>query len=111
MTRKERSGGLVDAVNGCHRCGACCRHLLLEADLLDAEREPLIAQRGSPLKGPDEELVGYLLNGESPHVQCVFLDGNRCTIYPTRPNMCVAFGPTDERCACRLPAAEGKDHG
>ena len=84
----------------CQRCGVCCRSLLLEADLLDAEREPLIVQRGGPTKGLDGRVESYCLNAEGPDPRCVFLaNDNRCTIYPTRPNMCVAFGPGDERCA------------
>lgn len=94
---------------GCRRCGACCRALLLEADLLDAEREPLIAQHGGPMKGLDGYVESYCLNADGPDHRCVFLaDDNRCTIYPTRPNMCVAFGPGDERCAIVVAGVDGR---
>ena len=31
------------------RCGECCRRLLIEVDLEDAEREPRIKELGSPI--------------------------------------------------------------
>ncbi len=74
------------------RCGECCRRLLIEAEVEDAEREPKIAAMGSPLKGFDNELVGYLLNSRDD-MACVFLDRstNRCTIYGSRPLLCRVF--------------------
>ena len=74
------------------RCGDCCRSLIIETTMLDAVREPLIAQLGSPMKDIGEEPVGYLLNhGESNH--CVFLDEatNQCKIWETRPGVCRVF--------------------
>jgi hypothetical protein len=51
-------------------CGKCCR-LIIEVDARDAEREPRIAQEGSPLYsdprltvGHKRVLIGYLLNSE-----------------------------------------------
>lgn len=72
------------------RCGDCCRQLLLEASLRDAEREPRIKELPT-LKGFSEEVEGYLLNG--PDGACVFLDQqtNLCTIHETRPLMCRVF--------------------
>jgi Fe-S-cluster containining protein len=77
--------------NDC-RCGVCCRRLLVETTLEDARREPKIAERGSPLKGFSNELIGYLLNGRED-MACVFLDQgtNCCTIYETRPLVCRLF--------------------
>ena len=99
----------VGRTAACRRCGECCRSLLLEADLLDADREPLISQRGAPMKELDGRVESYCLNAEGPDHRCVFLaDDNRCTIYPTRPNMCVAFDPGDERCA-GATACHGKE--
>src|SRR5262245_35068958 len=53
--------------NSC-RCGRCCR-LIIEVDVEDAEREPQIKEKGSPIYVPPEltasgqrELAGYLLN-------------------------------------------------
>ncbi len=83
------------------RCGQCCRALIIEVSLRDAEREPLIAQRCDPLyehpsltSSGQRELIGYLLNarkGES--YACVFLDEatNLCTIHETRPLTCRLF--------------------
>src|SRR5262249_27310535 len=81
------------------RCGARCRSLIIEADLQDAEREPRIAERGSPLWVParstesgETEVEGYLLKGEEGGAR-VFLDegSNWCTIYETRPLACRLF--------------------
>ena len=64
----------------------------------DAQREPRIREKGSPIFTPPEltqsgerELEGYLLNGED--LACVFLDQrtNLCTIYETRPLACRLF--------------------
>jgi Fe-S-cluster containining protein len=103
----------------CRRCGACCRYLIIEADQLDALREPRIAEvcglpqppsnccevddnddyvaedpwQGkvailSPRRAPDGTLAG-----------CTFLGpDNLCTIYPTRPNVCVAFAAGSQKC-------------
>jgi Fe-S-cluster containining protein len=77
-------------VNVC-RCGECCRRLIIEVLLEDAEREPKIKEMGSPLKGFDGEQIGYWLNAKDG--PCVFLDraSNRCTIYETRPLLCRLF--------------------
>jgi len=93
---------------GCQRCAACCQHTVVEADFLDALREPRIAAEGVLLDGhgtvpPDE--ASWCLN---PPIfePCVFLKGGDCTIYPTRPNACVAFEPGSDAC-CRARAAAG----
>jgi Fe-S-cluster containining protein len=80
------------------RCAACCRRLIIEVGLEDAEREPKIKEHGSPTYTPPEltasghkELEGYLLNdADGP---CVFLDRRTdlCTIYETRPLVCRLF--------------------
>ena len=90
--------------NECLRCGACCRSLIVEADLLDAIREPRIAEVcGLPLPPPDACSVDEddrplcadpwdgrvaILAARGPErriVGCPFLaPTNLCTIYPTR---------------------------
>ena len=46
--------------------GDCCRHLIIEATKQDAEREPLIAKLGQPIRDlDDEEAWGYLLNNRN----------------------------------------------
>jgi Fe-S-cluster containining protein len=81
------------------RCGQCC-HLLIEVSLADAQREPKIAEKGSPIYlSPEEtasgqrEMAGYLLNTAEAGFACVFLDQttNLCTIYHTRPLVCGLF--------------------
>lgn len=99
----------------CDRCGACCRALLIEADWLDAQREPalLTLQDWTPvqlqgLRDGDQCVVLWADDG------CPFLTtdqgGGRfdCSIYPTRPNGCVsceAGGPKCQqaRLARKLP--------
>lgn len=75
------------------QCGECCRRLIIEVSLADADREPQIAQYGEELyEGPQEEaeLVGYLLNDKRAGLGCIFLDAatNRCKIWQTRPGVC-----------------------
>ncbi len=83
---------LSEQVTSHCRSGNCCRALIIEFCLQDAEVEPRIKERGSPIyTGPEftasgqRELQGYLLNGQGG--SCVFLDEvrNLCTIHNTRP--------------------------
>jgi Fe-S-cluster containining protein len=80
------------------RCSECCRRLLIEVVLPDAEREPRIALLGSPIytderltESGKRELEGYFLN--APDGPCVFLDRQTklCTIHETRPLVCRLF--------------------
>src|SRR4051812_47751659 len=63
------------------RCGACCRSLILEACVQDAEVEPRIKELCGELREMGDEVIGYLLN--APDGPCTFLDrqANLCTIY------------------------------
>jgi Fe-S-cluster containining protein len=79
------------------RCAECCKRLIIEATVEDAEREPLIAEKGSPIYAHPEltesgkpELEGYMLNGGKG---CVFLnpETSLCGIYETRPLSCRLF--------------------
>lgn len=79
------------------RCGACCG-LIIEVDVRDAEVEPRIKNKGSPIYAdPPEtgtrELIGYLLNSKENDYACAFLDRSckLCTIYETRPLVCRLF--------------------
>lgn len=108
----------------CHKCGACCTVLIVEAEPLDALREPRIAEVcGLPAVPAD----CYELDEEADEAHprdvwsggvavlaprfgepidekrkellpCPFLADRRCSIYPTRPNCCVAFAPGSEAC-------------
>ena len=83
------------------RCADCCRHLIIEVDLDDAEREPKIKEQGKPIYAPGEmtksgnrELMGYMLNKVTDTSNaCTFLNEttNLCSIYDTRPWVCRVF--------------------
>src|SRR5579884_1773954 len=81
------------------RCGECCRKLILEAGLSDAEREPRLKECEGIDEGPEftrsgrPELIGYMLNDKDKGYACHFLDlkTNLCEIYDTRPWMCRVF--------------------
>ena len=89
----------------CYRCGACCKHLLVEADLIDVLREPRLPEAqphycgraiDDVLEELEDEFKVVLLNGAEG---CAFLAAdNSCSIYPTRPNACVAMAPGDDQC-------------
>jgi Fe-S-cluster containining protein len=88
----------------CDQCGACCKGtVIVEADYLDARREPrlILLQVGlcrvTPRGLEDDGKIVLLACGlDKP---CRFLDAeNRCTIYPTRPNVCVAFDAGSQQC-------------
>jgi Fe-S-cluster containining protein len=90
----------------CDQCGACCKgHLIVCAESLDVLREPRLIQVdpywqgksvGQVVDAIEHEMKVVMLACSSP---CSFLGGdNRCTIYPTRPNDCVAMQAGDEQC-------------
>ena len=90
---------LKQEATGPCRCGVCCRRLLIEVSVRDAEREPKIRELGSPIytdarltASGKPELEGYLLNSHLD-MACVFLDQqtNLCTIHDTRPLTCRLF--------------------
>lgn len=85
------------------RCGRCCEVAIVEASFRDAEREPRIAETGTPLmddmRTGVKEQVGWMLGRTDGH--CVFFDPEQrlCTIYDTRPLECRVFncdGPEGE---------------
>ncbi len=92
---------LEKEVTGDCRCADCCKRLLIEVSVEDAEREPLIAQKGSPIYADPRltasgkpELEGYILNRrKGKDISCVFLNAKTdlCTIYDTRPLTCRLF--------------------
>ena len=86
----------------CDLCGACCQGaLIVEAYYLDVLREPRILEadvcgRQTSLDELSDEDKCIVLAANNP---CRFLDSDhRCTIYPTRPNVCVAMEAGDEQC-------------
>ena len=82
----------------CDGCGECCRRKLVDVFEEDVLREPRVGEQMSPLREPglDGE-IGYLNCGSGG--SCFFLDGeNRCSIYPTRPVVCVLFPAGSDQC-------------
>ena len=89
---------MTGAIYECDDCGACCRGKLVDIFDEDVLREPRIKQAMKPLREPglDGE-IGYLYCLDSG--ACPFLDANdRCSIYPTRPVVCVLFPAGSDRC-------------
>ena len=90
----------------CDRCGACCQgHLIVEADDLDVLREPRLIDVDPHHAGQSVERVvdGIRKEWKAVHLAvgypCAFLDERQhCSIYPTRPNVCVAMEAGDEQC-------------
>ena len=93
----------------CDRCGACCKGpLIVEAYELDLLREPKLAtaDNSAHYQGMDAdqlmaelEQYGKCLMLAGGDRGCSFLGAdNLCTIYPTRPNVCVAMQAGDEQC-------------
>ena len=73
----------------CQKCGACCRHTVIDTiSALDLLREPRLRDAVDPIE------AGFFLM----KMPCPFLNGNRCSIYPTRPNICVAHVPGTNEC-------------
>ena len=95
----------------CDHCGACCNGtLIVEAYDLDVMREPtLIIAEGRESDDAnalrdlmfefEEEFGRCLILACGQGKPCPFLESdNRCSIYPTRPNACVAMEAGDEQC-------------
>ena len=98
----------------CDQCGACCKgHLIVEADEIDVLREPRIISADPHYVDKSIENVLIELQDEFKCVvvagcqPCMFLDrSDKCSIYPTRPNDCIAMQAGDEQCP-RTRNAEG----
>jgi len=95
----------------CLHCGACCRGLLIEAYRLDVLREPRLLNAPpnndsltlEDLKDDDKCIILAL--------PCTFLGpDNLCSIYPTRPNICVGFEADGEHCR-QVRQEQGGDGG
>ncbi|MCH7725096.1 MAG: YkgJ family cysteine cluster protein [Planctomycetes bacterium] len=92
----------------CDQCGACCKHLIVEADDLDLLREPRLIESDPHWAGKMSDRVLTELQNDfgkalviacGANRPCTFLGADdRCSIYPTRPNACVAFEAGDEQC-------------
>lgn len=98
----------------CDKCGACCSGtLIVEAEELDLLREPRLIESDPHWGGRTAEAVLHELQSEYGRAiilacgrRCTFLGAdNRCAIYPTRPNVCVAMQAGDEQCQTAREAA------
>jgi len=87
----------------CLKCGSCCRELILEIEHLDIVREPKLLEYATLLDGHGQ--ITYDSDWEKEYMlpaPCPFLVDNQCSIYPTRPNICVGFDPDgDEKEKCK----------
>jgi uncharacterized protein len=97
----------------CDKCGACCKgSLIVEADDVDVLREPRLIDADPYHRGKSVAQVVDEIQTEWKAVilaccrPCPFLGmDNACTIYPTRPNDCVAMEAGDEQCQYAREAA------
>lgn len=86
----------------CDRCGACCQSLIIEIDHIDVVREPKLLSVARLMDGNGK--IQYESEWEKQYSlacgsRCPMLgDGNLCSIYPSRPNVCVAMEAGDEQC-------------
>ena len=96
----------------CQKCGLCCRKLIIEIGCHDIVREPKLIPVTKQFKTADGP-CGFITGGEDDgcanhdgtcHMltccgPCPLLsDNNLCTIYPTRPNVCVGFSAGGTQC-------------
>lgn len=87
----------------CDRCGACCKTFIVEAEYVDAVREPRLFEI-APVdltllrEGSHAIMLGCRKEVGSPLVCQFFDEMSGCGIYPTRPNACVAFEAGSEQC-------------
>jgi uncharacterized protein len=84
----------------CDGCDACCRTFPIFVSGSDAAGEPRIAAEGRLLPAHlATDRWAYQLFPLPFHDACCFLDGgSRCTIYPTRPDVCRAFPAGGDQC-------------
>ena len=78
----------------CQKCGHCCKNLIIEIGEHDVLREPKLLEHimKSAVIEPPKEDWEYDLNRQyGLEIPCHFLVDNKCSIYPTRPNVCVGF--------------------
>ena len=81
----------------CDQCGACCRHLRVHVDELDITREPKLKNHIRWFRDEEEgenDEVGCLAIGLCP----LLASDNRCTVYASRPAVCVGFLAGGEQC-------------
>jgi len=92
----------------CQKCGHCCSKLIVEIGQLDVIREPRLLKgliTSKPLDSEDSINSEPLYSEDEPDelyglkIPCPFLmEDNKCSIYPTRPNICVSFNFGSSQC-------------
>lgn len=105
---------LPQLVYECDGCGACCRHHYIEVPFYEAMREPRLTEGKLIDKcGCATSQIGqgasYVLNTPGPSGMvdgkdfgpCRFLEGDKCGIYATRPNVCAEYPPGGHSCQTR----------
>lgn len=90
----------IKKVPVCDCCGLCCQQLIVEADAIDVLREPQIAkQRPLGRRSASLEILEACWIVAMPGKPCPFLTTKRrCSVYPTRPAICVAFVAGSSQC-------------
>lgn len=88
----------------CKDCGLCCKKMIVEIEHVDVVREPKLLQIDKLLDGNNGR-VQYDSDWEKQYsLYCggdgckLLTEDNRCSIYPTRPNCCVAFEMGGDQC-------------
>lgn len=76
----------------CVQCGRCCRETIIEdIGVIDLMREPKLREHCQEFKGQPGQ---FLL-----HIPCALQDSDgKCTIYATRPDICVSASPGQNHC-------------
>jgi uncharacterized protein len=84
----------------CDGCGACCCTFPIFVSEADAVGEPRIRKEGRRLAlWLATPQWSYQLFPLPFHETCCFLDGDkRCTIYPSRPDVCRQFEAGSDQC-------------
>jgi len=92
----------------CQRCGKCCCHAGVTLAIEDMSREPRlwdvavpIQQVGNPKTRAfmAEKKHPWVIGGKKKRGDaCVFLVGNNCTIYETRPQICRDYPENGGKC-------------
>jgi len=89
---------MTEKKHQCVRCGLCCRHLIIdEISDLDLAREPKLRKyaeeyRSEPGRYHLMTPCPFLINNPGGKFH------NLCSIYPTRPNICVAYPDEGKQC-------------
>ncbi len=83
----------------CRGCGDCCRDIAIYADPDDAIAEPKIAALGQwDATKKKWRLCPVHRQDGTWDLRCPFLEAWGCSIYETRPNICLTFTPGNPEC-------------